>query len=526
MKLSFLDLIVIAVYFTATLAIGYYSGRRSGSTGQYFLANKSFSGWAIGISFIGSIISSVTFIGIPADSFKTAWLRFIPNLALPLVALIAAWAFVPFFRRGTLTSAYEYLSRRFGGSISTYAAATFLLTQVVRTSVISYLLALLMVGITGWSFTLSLVIVVGVTTVYTVKGGIKAVIWTDVVQTFVLLLGVLACIGFIIHALPDGLATVFRDAYANHKLSVAHDFDSATKELVSVGVGFSLGEKTVLMLLVAGFVQYLSVQLDQSTVQRWCVATTAAEARRSVYVLGLGCIPVWALFQFLGTCLFVFYLHHPDSTSSAILAGTEKAESIVPYFISQNLPAGLRGMVIAGALAAAMSTLSACINSASMVIVDDFYRKLRNKEAEDGHYLKIAKWSSVLIALAMAAGAVGIYTTDTLTLTDLILTLTAVIASGVPGVFLAGMLTQRANIVGAWAGLCVSMVFVAWAKLSDAGMLPISFSLSVFAYYVAVIGNLISFSVAYLVSACAGKKRTPRDLTNLTVWSQSKTSLE
>ena len=526
MKISLLDLVVIALYFAMTLAIGYFSGRRSSSTGQYFLANKSFSGWAIGISFIGSIISSVTFIGIPADSFKTAWLRFVPNLALPLVALLAAWAFVPFFRRGTLTSAYEYLARRFGGSISTYAAATFLITQVVRTSVISYLLALLLAGITGWSFGWSLVTVVGVTTIYTVKGGIKAVIWTDVVQTFVLLLGVIACIGFIIHALPEGLMTVFKDGWAHHKLSAAHDFDAATKTLEPVGLGFSLSEKTVLMLFVAGFVQYLSVQLDQSTVQRWCVATTAAEARRSVYVLGFGCIPVWGLFQFFGTCLFVYYLHFQDSLASAVLTGAEKAESIVPHFISQALPGGVRGVVIAGALAAAMSTLSACINSASMVIVNDFYRKLRRQAADDTHFLAVAKGTSVFIACCMAAGAAGIYMTDTLTLTDLILSLTALIASGVPGVFLAGMLTKRVNVVGAWAGLCVSMAFVLWVKLSQSGVLPAALSLNVFSYYVAVIGNVLSFSVAYVVSMSFGKDKAPRDLTNLTVWSQSKTSLE
>ncbi len=523
MKISFLDFAVILIYFAVTLAVGYMVGRRAQSTGQYFLANKSFSGWAIGISLIGSIISSVTFLGIPADSFKTAWLRFLPNLALPIVALIAARYFVPFFRRGTITSAYEYLSLRFGGSISTYAAIAFLLIQVLRTSVIAYLLSLLLEGITGWSFTTCLMVTVGVTAIYTVKGGIKAVVWTDVVQTIVLLLGVVVCIVYIVDALPAGLATIFSDANAHHKLSVAHDYNTATASLERVGTGFSLSEKTVLMLLIAGFVQYLGGQFEQSTVQRWCVATTAAEARRSVYVMGFGCVPVWALFQFLGTALFVYFLHFPDPVAGEIAAGTRKAESIVPYFITEFLPTGLRGLVIAGALAAAMSTLSACINSASMVIVNDLYKKI-GPARSDGHYLAVAKGAALAVSLLMIGGALLIYTAETVTLTDLILTLVALISSGVPGIFLAGMLTRRVSLAGAWTGLAASLLFVLWVKANDLGLTPDALRFGLFPYYVAIVGNVLSFGVAYLASLV--RPAPTQALSNLTVWDQAETPLE
>ena len=522
MKIHAIDFLVIIVYFIITLGIGYYVGRKNKSTNQYFLAGKSFPGWVVGISFIGTIISSVTFMGIPADSFKTAWFRFLPNLALPVVAIIAAHFFIPFFRRGTITSAYQYLSLRFGTSISYYAAATFVLTQLMRTSVIAYLLALLLENITGWSFYSSLLAIVGFTAIYTIKGGFKAVIWTDVIQTFVLILAAFACIGFIIASVPGGLGTIFTDALAHHKLSFMHDYDQATASLTPVGMGFSFSEKTVLMLILAGFVQYLSGQLNQESVQRWCSVKSAGEARKSLYYMGFGCIPVWAFFQFLGTAIFVFFLYKSDSVAGEIARGVRKAEEIMPYFITAYMPIGLKGLTIAGALAAAMSTLSSCINATSMVIVKDFYKKIHRGETSDRHDLQLARLLSIVVALLMIGGSVAIYLADTMTLTDLVLTLTAIISSGVPGVFLAGMLTRRANLKGSWIGLLASLFFVIWVRLSPCDWFPEALRIDVFSYYVAIFGNIISFAFAYLLSKRAAKK----ELRDLTVWDQSSAPLE
>ena len=523
MKITLIDFFIIALYFAFTMAVGYFCGRGNKSTNQYFLAGGSFSGLVIGISFVGTLISSVTFIGIPADSFKTAWLRFVPNLAIPIVALMAARFFVPFFRRGTITSAYEYLALRFDGSVSFYAACAYIVTLLLRTSMIAYLLALLLGEIIGWGFYTSLLAIVGFTAVYTTKGGFTAVIWTDVIQTFVLVAAALACLVFIACSVPGGLGTIFTEALAHHKLSFAHDYDPATAALAPVAAGFSLSEKTALMLLLAGFVQYISVQLNQESVQRWCSAKSANDAKKSLYYMAAGCLPVWAFFQFLGTAIFVFFLYHPDAVAAGVLAGARKAESIMPYFISNHMPAGLKGLVIAGALAAAMSTLSSCINTTSMVLVRDIYHKLRRTPASDRHDLVLAKRLSIVIALMMIGGSIAIYLADTVTLTDMMLTLTAIIASGVPGIFLAGMLTRRASLRGAWAGLAASMFFVLWVKLSPLGWFPAALRLDVFSYYVAIIGNILSFGLAWLVG---GRDRAKKEMNNLTVWNQGGAPLE
>ena len=143
MILHVADLVVIFVYGVVTLAIGLRFSRRNRTTDRYFLGGRDFPGWAIGLSFIGSTISSITFIAYPADSFKTAWLRILPPLAFPLVVLLAAYAFIPFFRGGGIRSAYHYLALRFGPSVSLYAASVYLVMQLVRAATVTYLLAVL-----------------------------------------------------------------------------------------------------------------------------------------------------------------------------------------------------------------------------------------------------------------------------------------------------------------------------------------------------------------------------------------------
>jgi hypothetical protein len=201
MSLHPIDGLVIAAYAVITLAIGLRFARRNKTTDRYFLGGRDFPGWAIGLSFIGSTISSITFIAYPADSFKTAWLRILPPLAFPVVVLFAAYTFIPFFRRGTVHSAYHYLALRFGPSVSLYAAVVYLVMQVVRASTVTYLLAVLLSTLTQWPVLACIALSAGVTAVYTIKGGFEAVVWTDVIQTIVLLLGAAACVIFIVQAL-------------------------------------------------------------------------------------------------------------------------------------------------------------------------------------------------------------------------------------------------------------------------------------------------------------------------------------
>jgi SSS family solute:Na+ symporter len=519
MTLHPLDVVVVLAYLGATLAIGLHFSRRNHTTERYFLGGRNFPGWAIGLSFIGSTISSVTFIAYPADSFKTAWLRLLPPLAFPLVVMLAAYAFIPFFRRGTAQSAYHYLYLRFGKVVSIYAATVYLIAQLVRAATITYLLAILIASMTALPVGVSIVLAAGVTALYTVKGGFEAVVWTDVIQTVVLLAGAIACIAFIVHALPGGVSQIFQEAWAAQKISF-HDLNPVTGLLEPVSFGFSFTEKTVVMMLFVGVSNYITGQLDQDSVQRWCSAKSAREARKSMFVLGFGALPIWAGFMFLGTSLWVFYQHFPSETATAVLAGTRKAEDILPHFIVTQLPHGLAGLVISAALAAAMASLSSCINAAGMVWVNDLYRRHLVLGKSDTHYLRTGRVSSIVIAVLMAAGAYLFYIAPTKTILEFVLIITALLGGGISGTFLFGMLTRLGDAKAVLIGIAATVTFTCYSLLVEFGALPRLFE----SYYTSILGNFLMFIVCCLSALCLPK--TTRDLKNLTVWDQSKDPLD
>jgi SSS family solute:Na+ symporter len=511
MKLHPLDVLVIVAYALLTVAIGLRFARRNTTTDRYFLGGRDFPGWAIGLSFIGSTISSITFIAYPADSFKTAWLRILPPLAFPLVVLLAAYAFIPFFRRGTVRSAYHYLALRFGPSVSVYAALVYLAMQVTRAATVTYLLAVLLSSMTGLPVVACILLAAGVTAVYTIKGGFEAVVWTDVIQTIVLLSGAIACVLFIVHALPQGLWQVVTEAWAANKLSL-HDLNPASGRLEPVASGFSLSEKTALMLVFVGMANYLAGQLDQDSVQRWCSARSAKEARKAMFVLGFGAIPIWVGFMFLGTCLWVYYQHFPTDVSAAILAGKRKAEDILPHFIITVLPHGLAGLVISAALAAAMASLSSCINAASMVWVNDFYRPYLSRDRADGHYLKASRLSSLVMVVLMCVGAWLFYLASTKTILDFILVVTALLGGGVSGAFLFGMFTRLGDARAVLVGIGATVAFTGYSLLVALGVWPRVIN----AYYVSILANLIMFPTCCLAALLLPRRGGA--LTNLTVW--------
>jgi solute:Na+ symporter, SSS family len=518
-KLHLLDTAVIAVYFALTVSVGLRLSRRSRDTEGYFLGGRSFPGWAIGLSLIGSMISSVTFIAYPADAFKTAWLRFLPNLAFPLVVALAAWRLVPFFRRGNVSSSYRYLLLRFGPSVSAYAAAVFLLGQMVRTATIMYLLAILLATLTGWSVAFSILLAGVITAVYTVKGGFTAVVWTDVFQTVILVAGGILCIAFIASSLPGGLDQIISEARAAGKLSFM-DLNVANGRLEPIGGGFSLFEKTAPMLFFVGFFQFLTGQFDQTTVQRWCAARTPAEARKSMVILGLASLPIWGSFMFLGTCLWVYYRHFPSQAAERMLAGFSKAEGILPHYVTTVLPAGVAGVVIAAALSASMGALSSSINASAMVWVRDIYQPFIARGRGDRHYLNVGLAASLFVSATMMGGAWLFYVSAAKTLNEVGLIAIQLVGGGISGAFIIGMFTRIGDARAIVIGIAATALFTGYALLCQFRVFPGTFD----PYYTSIIGNLIMMAVA--CGAALIWRAKARDLANLTVWDQADAPLE
>jgi SSS family solute:Na+ symporter len=501
----------MAAYFAGMAWIAWRVRARNRTTEAYFLGGRSMPGWAVGFSLAGTAISSITFLALPADAFKTAWLRMLPNFVLPLGVLAGSWFFLRFYRDGRTTTAFEFLETRFGPSTRLYAASAFVVGQLLRISLILFLLGQLTHELTGLSPEMSIVLAGLFVSVYTAVGGIEAVVWTDVAQTTVLALGGAVSLAIVVWSLPGGLPEVLGTAWASGKLGFSDLSTDGTLRPTALGV--SLTEKTVSMMLLVGLSHWLAeYACNQNVVQRYCAAASTREARRALW---LGCalaIPLWTAFQFLGTALWVFYQRFPTPTSTAILAGSASAERIVPHFVVTQLPLGLTGLVVAGVLAAAMSSLDSSLNAIATVGIVDVYRRHVAKRRDDRHYLRMAKGLSWVASAGMIAGALLLLEARTRTLQDAATTLIALTSGGLLGLYLLGFLTRRGDGRSVGIAIAATLGLSLYRALAARPWFPAGLRVpaldAVHGYYTALLAHAVMFGVGWLAGLALPRKRT------------------
>ena len=258
--LPVLDFTVIVLYLVAVVGLGCWFARRSGTTDEFMLAGRSLSGWLVGLSVFGTYVSSISFLANPGKSFEGNWNPFAFGISLPLAAWIATRWFVPFYRNLGKVSAYEHLENRFGLWARTYAVVCYLLTQIARMGTIMYLVALALAPLTGWDVRWIIVSTGVLVTVYTLLGGIEAVIWTDAVQSIVLTVGILVSCGILLTGMPGGPQQVFEIAVEHEKFSLG-----------SFNATFT--ESTFWVVLLYGFfINLNNFGIDQTYVQRYLTA--------------------------------------------------------------------------------------------------------------------------------------------------------------------------------------------------------------------------------------------------------------
>ena len=515
MKLHWLDVFTLISYLLIIISVGIYFSRKNTTTEGYFVGNRSYSGWVIGLSMIGTSISSITFLAYPADSFKTSWLRFLPNIVLPIVIITSAYLFLPFFKRKNILSAYEYLEERFGPSVRIYGAITFLIGQLVRISLILYLLSLMVHEVTSLTI-LQSILLSGITVgFYTILGGIEAVIWTDVIQTITLVFGGLICIGVIIYQLPEGLNQIIDIALLNNKLSFSELKDGV---LHPVSWGVSLSNKTGIMMIFLGFSWFFQEYItNQNIIQRYAATKNESEARKAMFISSIN-IPIWAFFMFLGTALYAYFQVYPSEAASEMLIGTRNAEDILPYFIIYYLPAGISGLIIAAAIAAAMSSLDSSINSISTVGVHDIYRRHLAPNKDDIHYLHIAWYIATFATAIMIIGSCILAFSKMITLQDTYNTIGSVVMGGVLGLYLLGFCTKRGSEKSVWFGIALTMIFSLWTVLAKYSFLPDWLQAPFDLYYTGILGQMIMFAGIFVAAVLFSDSKN--NLKNLTIWTK------
>jgi len=522
-----LDVIAIAGYLTAMAAMGLYFARKNTSTEEYFVGNRSFRGWVVGLSMVGTTVSSVTFLAFPADSFSTDWSNLVQNLTLPFVAVIAVIFFVPLLRRGDLTSAFQYLEWRFGTIARLYGVISFLVIQLIRLARILYLVALPVVVLTGaplWAVILCTGIFIAF---YTILGGIEAVIWTDVIQTIVLLLAGMMTIGYVAWQLPGGISDVITVGRADHKFDMSVEEPAEPPKAKPADESGALArlrdvfsQKTLTVLMLLGILEWLTTYAcDQTVVQRYAAAKSTREARRATMLFSVMAVPTWVLFFFVGTCLYVFYQTFPDPQVTELQK--EHVDAVFPHFILSQIPAGLGGLVIAGVLAAAMSSLDSSINSIATVTVVDILKPYLLANRSDLFYLRAAKLIAMVAAAIMIGGAMALMGVKFENMNTLTWIVSSVFGGCLVGLFMLGFFTTRVDYRCVVLGLIPGIALNVYFTLNLAGQLPEFLQLEVHEFWVSIIVNTVFVTVALAASFLLPSQHDEQDLQGLTVWTRN-----
>lgn len=498
-----LDAIAVAAYLIGMLLLGFISARRSATAEHYFVGHRDFPGWVIGLSMLGSIISSTTFLALPAAAYVLDWRQLTVNLMVPVVAVIAVVIFIPFFRRAGLTSAFEYLGDRFGPVTRVYGTISFIFLQLIRLAQVLFLMSLPMQFLTGASLEWVIVGAGVFVALYAVAGGMETVVWADALQAAIKVLGGVLCLICVLRELPGGFAQVIEVGSAHHKFSLG-SFD------------WDVHQRTFWTVSILGLLNWLNIYSgEQTIVQRYVSARTTWEARKATMMFSGIAVPVWTMFFFIGTSLFVFFQVNPDPAVAKL-----QPDQMLPYFVFTHVPVGVAGIIIAAVMAAAMSALDSGVNSIATVTVVDLLRPHLAKGRADRFYLMAARVVTVLALVLAVGGALFFSRLEKESMNDVSLIVFSVLGGSITGVYMVGFFTTRVGGRSANIALAASVGLNVYLGLGVMKVLPESWRVGVHSYWVGAVVNLAFVAIAYGHSFLG--KGPPRDLAGLTVWTMER----
>jgi len=501
----FLDWIVLIGYFVGTMGIGFYFYSRTRTAEGFTAGNRSIPGWVCGLSIFATFLSSISYLANAGKSFVADWNPFVFSLTVPLATWVAVKYFLPYYRKSKHVSAYAALEDRFGLWARMYASFFYMLTQLARMAVVMYLVALPMQVIFGWDIYLILAVVGISVTIYSLVGGVTAVIWTDAIQAIVLMGGAVIVLVVMLVQMPGGAGQVFEVGASYQKFSLG-------------SFSTDMAEKTFWTLILFGIAENLrNFGIDQSYIQRYIASKSDREAKRGLWLAGLLFVPMSALFFFIGTSLFAFFhadkvvdleAMHPsaaqveaawDSPELADLnavrqvvarqellqAGRAESEPsfaaeqetiartkglkdlgdrIFPYFISVYLPPGLTGLLIAAVFAAGMSTISTSLNSSATLVLTDYYKRLINPKASGRQEMTVLYLATIVWGV-LGTGLAVLLVQVTESALDMWWTLSGIFSGGMVGLFLLGLLSRTARNPAAVASVLIGLLVIIWMSL-------------------------------------------------------------
>ncbi|MFT4692951.1 MAG: SSS family solute:Na+ symporter [Limisphaerales bacterium] len=477
------DLIVLLIYMGGVFAMGCWFARKSGKPQEFMAAGRSLPGWAVGLSIFGTYVSSIGFLGNTGKAYGGNWNSWVFGLSLPIAAYIAVRWFIPLYRSGQEVSAYYHLEKRFGPWARTYAMICYLLSQLARIGTILYLVALALAPLTGWNVK-TIILVTGIlVTIYTLIGGIEAVIWTDVVQSIVLVAGALLCAYLIMSGMPEGAGQLTEIANQNDKFSLG-SFDLSFES-------FTFAAPTFWIVLLYGvFINIQNFGIDQSFVQRYIAAKSDRDAKFSVWFATLLFPLVSAIFFFIGTGLFSLYETNPQmlgevktqvattklqqdgipvtaaavAAKAATLKPADIGDKVLPHFIVNKLPMGIAGLLIAAIFAAAMSSMDTSLNSSATLYLCDIHKRYLRPDADDAESMRVLHRATLIMGIAGTLTALAMIKVRSAL--DAWWNLQGIFTGGMLGLFILGLISRRAKNPHAVISVVLGGMLIMWLSLS------------------------------------------------------------
>ena len=478
MGFNWLDGSIVFAYLVAITFYGSQFRKKQQSLHTYFLGGKTAPAWALSLSIVATETSTFTIISTPGIAFagNMSFLQLV--IGYIVGRIFVSFFLVPAYFKGEMYTAYELMQRRFGPRAKHATASMFLITRAMADGVRMYAIAIVIGMVLGWGDIWSILIIFILTMIYTFEGGLTAVIWTDAVQLFIYLGCSLVAFFVILGAIPNGWQGVL--AAAGPKFAL-WDFSLNLRIPYTFWGG----------LIGGAFLNIASHGVDQLIVQRLLAARNERDGKIALISSGVIVFFQFALFLIIGIMLFSFFAYHPGAMPDP------ENDRIFPAFIVTYLPHGVRGIMVAAILAAAMSTLSGSLNSLASTTMVDFLRPFLRQEYSAREQLRISRWITVFWGIILTIPA--ILSRGVKSVLEVGLTIASITYGSMLGVFLLGMLTRKANEKGSIIGMAVGLV----------SMLAVwHFRIIAFTWYV-LIGTVITFAAGYAASLCFYREQAP-----------------
>ncbi len=447
-SLGSFDIGILILYCCVLIGMGIYYLRKSRTAEQFMVAGRSIPAWAAGLAVMSAYTSSISYIATPGKAFDSNWHPIIFSLCIfPVAWLVCKYA-VPYYRQTRLISVYSFLEERLGPWGRIYAALSFLLYMVGRIAVILYLVSLLLSTFVPWNICIVIVIIGLITIVYTLLGGMEAVIWTDVMQSVIMIAGILFCAVSLSVKVFAGPEPLIQATLNQNKFSFG-------------GWDLSLSSRTIWVMIIYGITENLrNLLADQNYVQKYSSVPTERDAKRSIWIAMLIYIPLTVVFLYIGTMLFAFY----SQGDKLAQAGITKGDEVFPYFIATEVPTGLKGLIIAAIVAAAMSTVDSALNCSATVMLLDFHKRYFKPDIGERASVLYLRLATVVWGLLGIGFAVLMIRAKSAL--DVWWQISGIFGGGILGLFILSLLRIRLRL---WQGLVsigVSIAVITWGTFA------------------------------------------------------------